>query len=211
AAATARALVAAGHATLKVKCTADRRENLARLEAIRDAVPAAILRIDPNEGLSPAWAADHLNELARFDIEYAEQPIPLHDPASLAALRGASRIPIAADEAAKDYAAVEALIAADAIDALILKPQRLGGPDRLLAIARMAAQRGIASTVTNSLETAVGLTAALHVAACLTPPIPDCGFGTARFFARDLAPPPAIVAGAMDVPRGPGLGVVPEV
>lgn len=211
AAETARHLIAAGHRTLKIKCTSDRGENLARLAAIRAAAPGAALRVDPNEGLDPAWAAEHLNEMAEFDIDYAEQPIARHDPESLRALRQASRVPIAADEAAKDMAAVEALIAGDAVDVLILKPQRLGGPDKLLAIARMAARKGISVTVTNSLESAVGLTTALHIAACLAPPIPDCGLGTARFFARDLATPPPIENGAMTVPTAPGLGIVPRV
>jgi o-succinylbenzoate synthase len=211
AAATARALVDEGYRTLKIKCTSERAENLARVAAIRAAAPSAALRLDPNEGLAAAWAADHLNELAQFDIEYAEQPIAQHDPSSLRALREASRVPIAADEAAKDFDAVSALIDAEAVDTLILKPQRLGGPDKLLAIARMAAERGIASTVTNSLESAVGLATALHIAACLPQPAPDCGLGTARYFARDVADPPPVEAGRMTVPEAPGLGVVPEV
>jgi L-alanine-DL-glutamate epimerase-like enolase superfamily enzyme len=133
--------------------------------------------------------------------------VAAHDPATLARLRHACNMPIAADEAAKGMAEVEALIAAESVDWLILKPQRLGGPDKLLEIALFAAEHGVGSTVTNSLETAIGLTAALHVAACLPPPIPDCGLGTARFFAKDIASPPAISGGRARVPSGPGLGL----
>ena len=204
------ALARAGMNVLKVKCTADLAENRARIAAIRAAVPDAVLRLDPNESLTDAAAPAHLDELARHGIAYCEQPTPTHDPAGMAALRQATVIPIAADEATTDLAAARALIAADAVDVLILKPQRLGGPDRLLAVAREAHAAGIAVTVTNSVETAVGLTAALHMAACLAPPVPACGLGTARFLAEDLAEPPAIEGGAMRVPTAPGLGVTPR-
>lgn len=207
AAARARDLAAAGYRTLKIKCTADRDENAARIAAIRAAVPRAVLRIDPNEGLPIDLAAEHLDALAVHDIAYCEQPVPEHDPATLARLRQACSIPIAADEAAKGMAEVDALIEAGAVDWLILKPQRLGGPDKLLEIALFAADHGIGTTVTNSLETAIGLTAAMHVAACLPEPVPDCGLGTARFFARDVATPPAISRGRARIPQGPGLGL----
>lgn len=65
-------------------------------------------------------------------------------------------------------------------------------------------------TITNSLETAVGVTTALHIASLHPAPIPDCGFGTSRFFAEDVATPPTIVDGRMAVPAAPGLDVVPE-
>ena len=210
AARTAANLIAGGMTVLKVKCTADLAENAARIAAIRQAAPEAILRLDPNEALSDDAAGAHLDDLARHGIAYCEQPTATHDPTGMAALRRSTVVPIAADEAATDLAAVRRLIAAAAVDVLILKPQRLGGPDRLLAVAREAHAAGIACTVTNSVETAVGLTAALHMAACLPPPVPACGLGTARFLASDLAAPPHIEDGAMRVPTVPGLGVTPR-
>ena len=56
----------------------------------------------------------------------------------------------------------------------------------------------------------VGTAAALHVAALLPKPIPDCGLGMSRFFARDVCPPPPLEGGRMRVPTAPGLGVDPE-
>jgi o-succinylbenzoate synthase len=210
AAETARRLVEEGHRTLKIKCSAARAEDLVRVAAIRDAAPDATLRLDANEAWHPDWAAAHLADFSTFGIDYVEQPIPAGDTAALAAVRKASPVGIAADEAALDEAAIRELLAAEAVDALILKPQRLGGPDRSLTIIRLAAAQGVRCTITNSLETAVGVTTALHIASLHSQPIPDCGFGTSRFFAEDVAPPPAIVDGQMTVPRGPGLGVEPE-
>jgi L-alanine-DL-glutamate epimerase-like enolase superfamily enzyme len=138
-----------------------------------------------------------------------EQPIPAGDDAALAKVRRTSPVPIAADEGALDEASIRALLAADAVDALILKPQRLGGPDKTLAVIRLAAAQGVRCTITNSLETAVGVTTALHIASLHGSPVPDCGFGTSRFFAEDVAPPPPIVDGHMTVPTAPGLGIDP--
>lgn len=210
AAETARRLVGEGTRTLKIKCSAARSEDLVRVRAIRRAAPDAVLRLDANESWHPDWAAEHLADFADFGIDYVEQPIPAGDDAALAKVRRASPVPIAADEGALDEASIRALLAADAVDALILKPQRLGGPDRTLAVIRMAAAQGVRCTVTNSLETAVGVTAALHIASLHGRPIPDCGFGTSRFLAEDVAPPPPIIDGHMAVPTAPGLGVDPE-
>ncbi len=209
AAETARRLVGEGARTLKIKCSADRLKDLVRVRAIRRAAPDATLRLDANESWHPDWAAEHLADFADFGIDYVEQPIPAGDDAALARVRRASPVPIAADEGALDEASIRALLAADAVDALILKPQRLGGPDRTLAIIRLATAKGVRCTITNSLETAVGVTTALHIASLHRPPIPDCGFGTSRFFAEDVAPPPPIVDGQMTVPTAPGLGVEP--
>jgi len=92
---------------------------------------------------------------------------------------------------------------------LVLKPPRLGGPDRTVEVIDAAANAGLRSVVTASLETAIGLTVALHCGALLPVPIPPCGIGTARFLARDLAPPPPIREGFMAVPDAPGLGIAP--
>jgi L-alanine-DL-glutamate epimerase-like enolase superfamily enzyme len=54
------------------------------------------------------------------------------------------------------------------------------------------------------------VTTALHIASLHRQPIPDCGFGTSRFFAEDVAPPPAIIGGHMTVPTAPGLGIDPQ-
>lgn len=205
-AARAREALSRGQATIKLKCTADRALDLARVAAVRAVDGALILRLDPNESWAPDWVLGHLEALAPYGIEYVEQPLPL--AASLKdyeELRRQSPIPIALDHAVDGLEAAQAIVDAEAADVLILKPQRLGGPDRLLEVADFATKNGLRCTVTNSLETAVGLHVALHCAALL--PASAAGLGTARYLARDVAPPPPIVAGGMEVPTGPGLGV----
>jgi o-succinylbenzoate synthase len=212
AAARAAALVAAGYRTLKVKCWEDRAADLARVGAIRAAAPGAKLRLDANEAWDPTWALEHCRALWRHDIEYVEQPIPSSRPmAEIAAFRRLSPIPTALDESATDLASLERILALRAADVVILKTQRAGGPDRAGAMIRKAAEAGVQVTVTVSLESAIGTAVALHVAATLPAPLPDCGIAMGRFLAEDLGPMPAVEAGAvMRVPRGGGLGLRPE-
>lgn len=204
-------LVAAGLTTLKVKCTADRPLDLARVRAVRQAAPQARLRLDPNESWPPEWALAHLEDLAEHRIDYVEQPLPRGQPfGAFAELRTHSPVRVALDESARDLPAIAAILSAGAADVLILKAQRLGGPDRTVAAITAATAAGVDCTVTASLETAVGLTMALQCASLLPAPIPPCGIGTARFFTTDLAPPPPLEHGVMAVPSSPGLGLVEE-
>ncbi len=208
AAARAASLVAQGHRTLKVKCTSDRAGDRARVAAVREAAPAARLRLDANESWAPEWSLAHLADLASFDIEYVEQPLPSdHGPAAQAAYRAQSPVKVALDESATDLPAIAALLDAGAADVIILKPQRAGGPDRAKAIIDLCRARGVRVTVTVSLETAVGTTAALHVASLLPAPLPDCGLAMGRFLARDVAAAPVLTDGRMIVPTLPGLGI----
>lgn len=207
----ARATVARGQDTIKVKCTPERKLDLARVRAIRDAAPAARIRLDPNESWSPDWAASHLEAMARFRIEYCEEPLPRGTPlAAYAELRRNTRVPIALDDSARSRFHVERIIELGAADALVLKAPRVGGPDRVAEIVRLAESAGLSCTITASLETSVGLYVALHCAAFTAEPIAPAGIGTARFFARNVGPPPEIVDGAMELPNGPGLGFAPD-
>ncbi len=211
-AAAARALAAqgAGQDMVKVKCTEARDLDLARVAAIRAACPDIGIRIDPNESWSPNWAAEQLNAMAAFGIDYCEEPLPRGTaPQVYASLRQQTAVPIALDDSVRSADHARRIIDLGAADVLILKAPRLGGPDRTLAVIDLAADAGPRVVVTASLETSVGLHAALHLAALLPAPVPPCGLGTARFFAADVAAPPPLVDGAMTLPALPGLGCDP--
>ncbi len=200
--ADARAAVERGFTTLKLKGGLERStsELVTRLAAVRDAVgPGVALRLDVNGAWDPATARDRLRGLAAIRLAYVEQPIPAGDPAALARLRAASPIPIAADESVSSLAAARSLLAAGAVDVLVVKPGRVGGPVVALAIAREAEAAGVDVTISTLLETGIGLTAALRVAACL--PDRAHGLATADVLASDLLTTPLEVrAGRMTVP-----------
>lgn len=178
---------AQGIRTFKIKVGTGNDE--ARVAAIRDAYPSAAIRLDPND----AWTAADLEPFASYDIEYVEDA-PVNP-----------FIPVAADREATDVAAINSLIETG-YEAIILKPQRLGGPAATIHALEACKDAGVQATITNSLETSVGVHAALHLAS-LAPDVAH-GLATSRFLAKDVADPPAIVDGCMR-PSGVGLGVTP--
>lgn len=207
----ARAAVAQGQDTVKVKCTTERELDLARIAAIRKALPAIRIRIDPNESWPLAWAAEQLNAMERFDIEYCEEPLPRGTPlAAYGQLRRQTRVPIALDDSIRTLRDVELAVLHQAADVFVLKAQRVGGPDRLMQIVQAASAAGVRCTVTSSIETSVGLYLGIHCTALTPAPMAAAGIGTARFFAENVCEPPPIVAGHMALPAEPGLGFDPQ-
>jgi len=203
----ARAAVAQGQHTVKVKCTTERALDLARVGAIREAFPSIRIRIDPNESWPVEWAAEQLRAMEGFDIEYCEEPLPRDTPLEVyGALRRQTRVPIALDDSIRTMRDVELAALHRAADVFVLKAQRVGGPDRLLEIVREASRLGIACTVTSSIETSLGLYLGIHCTALTPEPMAAAGIGTARFYAENVGEPPPIVDGHMAVPTAPGLG-----
>lgn len=209
-AAEAARLADAGFRCLKLKAGQEPDGALvARVAAVREAVgPEVALRLDFNGSLSAESAQDVLADVAPFDIEYAEQPIPPGAGAeALARLRWTGPVPIAADESVRDLGAARILLDTGAVDALVVKPARVGGLRQARAIIELAAAANVPVTVSTLFETGVGLAGALHLAA--TAPGPQAhGLATAALLESDLLTQPlAIRDGRMAIPAGTGLGV----
>ncbi len=217
AAEAARQSVSAGFRTLKIKVGAERETDVLveRIGAVRAAVgPDIRLRIDANGAWDSTTAEDRLAAVARFDIDFAEQPLAAHDVEGLADLRRRVRVPIAADEAVESISAARSLLRADAVDFLIVKLARVGGPAAVAEIAQIAAERGVPVVISTLFETGVGIAVALAAAAAL-PGVampgragpPDHGLATAGLLVHDLLLAPLLVAdGRMRAPGGPGTG-----
>ncbi len=193
----ARAIVvASGCRTAKVK-VAERgqtfADDLARVEAVRDALgPAGRVRVDVNGRWSVDDAFARLRELARFGLEYAEQPCASVDELADLRLRFARAgldLPIAADESIRRSGDPERVVAAHAADVAILKVQPLGGVRRCLELADRLA---LPVVVSSAIESSVGLRAGLALAAAL-PELPyACGLNTAALLTVDVVDDPLV-------------------
>ena len=191
-----RLTVEAGCRTAKVKVAEPGQsldDDLARVEAVRDALgPDGRLRVDANGGWSVDDAERHLRALARFELEYAEQPCA--DVEELADLRrrlarSGTDVLIAADESIRRVSDPYRVRALEAADVAVLKVQPLGGVRACLEIAERI---GLPVVVSSALETSVGIRAGLALAAAL-PELPfACGLNTVRLLADDLAADPLV-------------------
>jgi len=185
---------ASGCTTAKVKVaeagqTLD--DDIARVEAVRDALgPAGRIRVDANAAWSLDDAAEALQSLNKFDLEYAEQPVASLD--DMAALRRRVDVLLAADESvrrAEDPLRIKGL---DAADIVVLKVQPLGGVRRCLDVAEAC---GLPVVVSSAVETSVGIAAGVALAAAL-PELPyACGLGTVSLLDGDVTTDPLLPVG----------------
>ncbi|WP_308291692.1 o-succinylbenzoate synthase [Microbacterium jejuense] len=164
-------------------------DDVARVRAVREAMGAeGRVRVDANGAWNVDEAERALHALAEFDLEYVEQPCATVD--ELAELRRQVKymdIPIAADESVRKATDPLAVARAGAADLLVVKAQPLGGVRRALQIV---AEAGLPAVVSSALDTSVGLSMGVALAASLPRLDYDCGLGTASLFTADVADPP---------------------
>jgi L-alanine-DL-glutamate epimerase-like enolase superfamily enzyme len=207
-AANAEAVVREGFRYLKIKVGTDPVMDVERVKAIRHAVgPEIGLTIDANQGWMPKEALTALSRMEPYDVAIVEQPVAADDYAGLALVKANTHSLVEADESAGTLADVFRLAAAGCVDAISLKPGRLGG---LLATKKAAALCEAAN-----LHARIGMAGAsrlcaaadMHVIAS-TPNISyACELAEFTRMESDPAEGLEIVNGEISVPEAPGIGV----
>ncbi len=153
-----------GFAAIKVKLGTGLPDDVDRIRAIRDAIGAeTLLRIDANQGWDPVTAVQILQELARFDIQYCEEPVAHWNNEALRRVREQSPIPIMADESLFDHHDAFRLASMGACDYFNIKLAKSGGIHTALKINAVAEAAGIQCMVGCMSETRLGLSAAAHL------------------------------------------------
>ncbi|MEV2275397.1 o-succinylbenzoate synthase [Nocardiopsis sp. NPDC049922] len=185
---------AGGCATAKVKVAErgqDPGEDIARVEAVRDAVgPSGRVRVDANGAWDVDTAVRMVRELDRFGLEYVEQPCASLD--DLGRVRRRVDVPVAADESVRRAEDPLRVRAAGAADIVVLKVQPLGG---VRAALRVAEACGLPVVVSSAVETSVGLAAGVALAAAL-PELPHaCGLATMQMLTGDVTADPLLPEG----------------
>ncbi len=181
----------AGYPAVKVKVGFAGDVDL--VAAVRDTIgPRVALRVDANGSWDLDTAVSQLQRLARYDLEFAEQPVATLD--DLAKLRRRTSIPVAADECVRTPDDARRLRDMDAADVIVLKVQPCGGVRAALDLAEMAALPAI---VTSMHETSVGVAAGVALAAAL-PELPyACGLATVTALDADVTTRPLTPTGGV--------------
>jgi O-succinylbenzoate synthase len=167
-------------------------DDLARVRRVHELHPTAAIRLDANGGFDVATAIEVAKQLAieSIDLQYFEQPVKTI--AELAEVRERlARIAtkVAADESVRKVTDPLAVAAANAADVLVIKAQPLGGIRSALEITKRA---NLPVTVSSALETSVGISMGLHLAASLEVESFDAGLGTVALLADDVCDEPFI-------------------
>jgi len=173
----ARDAVDAGFDRLKVKLGTD--DDRARLDAVREAVPDAELRVDANAAWDAETATAATEWLEAAGVTMLEQPVPADDLAGLRRVAGATEIPVCADEAC--VAPADVARVADACDVVNCKLAKCGGPRAALELLFAARAHGVETM----LGCMVASSAAIAPAAHLSPLVDYADLDGALLLAED--------------------------
>lgn len=197
-----------GVTTFKLKVgSADYRHDAARLQAIRDRAPSISLRLDANQAFNSLdTAIRHLEPLAKFKIDYVEDPLASPNEGELKDFSAITGIPVAIDIPLRDPAAAAQAITRGEVAVLVIKPSLIGGIGRTLDLAKAAQASGIKCVVTSLLESSIGLAACLHTAAALGDMVSPCGLLTEGLFSQQRSTL-EVEGGCLKLPQSFGLGV----
>ncbi len=192
-----------GVSTFKVKVGTNTQEDVARINTIRSLRPYAKIRIDANGLLSVEQAVSLLHLVG--DIEYIEQPCATIN--ELRELKKRIDVKIVGDEVLRKVKDPFTIDLTGAVDYLMLKVQPLGGIKRAHQLAQ---HHKLPVVVSSALESAVGISYGLTLAASFEDMNFDCGLGTGSLLAKNVAQLP-IVDGKIQisdvVPNLDGLDV----
>lgn len=162
----AREVVRQGFKVIKVKVGESPEKDVARLRAVREAVgPDVGLRIDANQGWTPADAVRSLRALEPFKIQFCEQPVLAWDWAGMKFVRDNVGIPVMADESVHVPHDLIEGIREDAVDMVNIKLMKAGGLLQAVRIAQIADAANMKCMLGCMQETRLGLSAAAHVVA----------------------------------------------
>ena len=171
------------------------------VEAVRSRY-TGMLRIDANEAWTPEDAVVTLRALAKFDIEFCEQPIPSGTPERLRWISERSPIPIVADEDSRDARDIAQL--KDCVAGVNIKLVKIGGIRAALDGIRTARALGLKIMLGCMVESSLLATAAAQLS-----PLADWADIDGPFLiAEDPYTGVTYEDGKLVLPSLPGLGVV---
>ena len=176
---------------VKVKVGDNLQEDLDRISHIKSLQPEIRLRVDVNGNWSVDQAVEALSQITRNfgALEYVEQPCATLE--ELRALKGklSIDIPIVVDEIIRKARDPFEVDLTGCADILMLKVQPLGGIERSLKIA---SHHGLPVVVSSALESAVGISYGLELAAAIEDLDFSCGLATGALLESDVSQIPVI-------------------
>lgn len=175
-----------GCTTFKIKVGDNISDDLLRIQLVKTLRPEASLRLDVNGLWNVDQALTYLRQIYAIapNIEYVEQPCGTVEQLRELKSRADFPLQIAADEVVRKAADPFEVDLSGAADIVMLKVQPLGG---LLRSHAIAAHHGLPTVVSSALESAVGITYGLSLAASLPELEFACGLATGALFSKDVA------------------------
>ena len=187
---------------LKLKLGAGDGLDVERVRAVRT-VTELPMQVDVNEGWSTDEALENLRELARFDVQYCEQPVAADELRGNEALKRESPIPVYVDENCHTLADVaECATFAHGINVKLAKS---GGIREAVRMVHAARALGLGTMLGCMIESGISIAAGAHVASLFDHVDLDGNI----LIAHDPFPGVEFADGVQLPAEAPGLGVAP--
>jgi L-alanine-DL-glutamate epimerase-like enolase superfamily enzyme len=199
-----------GFTSLKMKADGDVQRDIARIEAVCDAVGDEMaVRVDANEGYgSLEEALETCRAIEDRPIAHFEQPLPRDDREGLVALTDATSVPIMADEPILRLQDAYDFLSAGAGDRLKFKILKQGGVVRVREMLDVARAAGVDCVVGHGFCTSPAASAELQLTATHGSVFrPVESVGTLKLADEPFTPRLSIEDGTATVPDGDGLSV----
>jgi L-Ala-D/L-Glu epimerase len=179
--------------------------DVAQVTTVRAILGADVrIRLDANGAWSTTDAVERLQALAPQMIELVEEPV--HGLAEMAAVRGQTEIPLAADESVITVRDAREAVELDACSAATVKLAKVGGIGAALDVAAE-----LPVYLSSALEGPVGIAAAVHACQAVAGGPGDAGvahgLATERLFSASIGRGAVAEGDELQVGDGPGLGV----
>jgi L-alanine-DL-glutamate epimerase-like enolase superfamily enzyme len=185
-------------------------EDAQRVALVRELIgPSTKLMIDANCSYSPKEAVAFWQRVARFDIEWFEEPTNFDDLRGAAFVAARVGCPVAGYETEGTVSGFSTLIERKTVDILQPDATWCGGISEVLKIAALAEAHNLPLTV-HAFGSAVGFFANLQVLASRPRDLPMELDVTPNGLRDELVSPSVdslIADGAIRLPDGPGLGI----
>lgn len=178
--------------TVKIKVGTGIQEDLVRIAQVRKHLPKAKIRIDVNGSWSVKEAALNVNAIYEVTgdlLEYVEQPVTSLDELKQLKEDMSVDVKIAGDEVLRKAKDPFAISLYGAIDILMLKVSPLGGIKRAMDLA---SHHKLPVVISSALESAVGISYGLALAARVPNLDCACGLGTSALFDQDISDIPIL-------------------
>ncbi len=196
-----KVLEAEAFPVLKIKVGLNTDE--ATIAAVRSATKKP-LRVDANEGWKDKEeAVRKINWLETQGVEFVEQPMPAEMIEETRWVRRRVHLPIIADEAAVNAAAIPKLV--DAYDGINVKLDKCGGVQQALRMIYVAKSLGMKTMLGCMVSSSVSVTASAH----LSPLVDYADLDGNLLIANDPYRGVQVRNGKLVLGDGPGLGVKP--
>ena len=194
----------------RVKLKIEPGTDVERVRAVREANPEILLSVDANAAYRLA-DVEVFRELDAFGLLMVEQPLHHADLYEHSLLQREIRTDLCLDESIRSSADARAAIELGSCRIVNIKQGRVGGLLEAKRVHDVAAELGVPVWCGGMLETGIGRSTNIALAALPNFTLPGDTSATSRYFAEDLTEPLVLAAdGTLPVPDGPGIGVDPD-